>query len=94
MRVGGKWRREEFKKQEMRMDSLRGEKNGKRGEEGRASGNVEDRRVTRKETRKRVVVKERKQNERREKIGKGERKGRCRQQLRREEIKSQKGAEK
>lgn len=50
------------------MDSLR-------GEEGRADGKVEDRGVTRKETRKRVGVKERKQSERREKIGKGERKG-------------------
>lgn len=34
----------------MTMDSLRVEKNGKRGEEGRADGKVEDRGVTRKET--------------------------------------------
>lgn len=86
----------------MRMDSLRGEQNGKRGEEARTDGKVEDRGVTRKEmyredrkeTRKRVGVKERKQCERREKIGKVERKGWCRQQLRRVEIKSQKGADK
>lgn len=39
-------------------------------------------------------MKEKKQSERREKIGKGERKGWRRQQLRRAEIKSQKGAEK
>lgn len=84
------------------MDSLRGEKNGKRGEEERADGKVEDRGVTRKEiyredrkqTKTRVGVKERKQSERREKIRKGKRKGWCRQQQRRVVIKSQKGAEK